>query len=117
MSSSHEMTTTTFELNVFTVVQSLGVVRGISVRSRNVFGSFGAKVEALFGGNVTILTTLCERTRQEAFEIMLTHAHQMGANAVVGVRYDATELMAGVSEVLCYGTAVVVREQLTSGTE
>jgi uncharacterized protein YbjQ (UPF0145 family) len=117
MSSSHEMTTTTFELNGFTVVQSLGVVRGISVRSRNVFGSFGAKVEALFGGNVTILTTLCERTRQEAFEIMLTHAHQMGANAVVGVRYDATELMAGVSEVLCYGTAVVVREQLASGTE
>lgn len=109
MSSSHEMTTTTFELDGFQVVQSLGVVRGISVRSRNVFGAIGAKLETLFGGNITILTTLCERTRQEAFDIMLTHAHQMGANAVIGVRYDATELMAGVTEVLCYGTAVVVR--------
>ena len=116
-SSSHEMTTTTFSLDGFSIVQSLGVVRGISVRSRNLFGTFGAKVEALFGGNVTILTTLCERTRQEAFDIMLTHAHQMGANAVVGVRYDATELMAGVSEVLCYGTAVVVRPLLAGGQD
>jgi uncharacterized protein YbjQ (UPF0145 family) len=115
MSSSHEMTTTTFELDGFRIIQSLGVVRGISVRSRNIFGALGARVEVLFGGNITLLTTLCERTRREAFDIMLTHAHQMGANAVVGVRYDATELMAGVSEVLCYGTAVVVREQLTSG--
>ena len=114
-SSSHEMTTTTFDLNGFQVSQSLGVVRGISVRSRNMFGTIGAKIESLFGGNISILTTLCERTRQEAFDIMLTHAHQMGANAVVGVRYDATELMPGVTEVLCYGTAVVVREQLTSG--
>ena len=116
-SSSHEMTTTTFELDGFRIAQSLGVVRGISVRSRNMFGTFGAKIERVFGGNITMLTTLCERTRQEAFDIMLTHAHQMGANAVVGVRYDATELMPGVTEVLCYGTAVVVREQLTSGTE
>jgi uncharacterized protein YbjQ (UPF0145 family) len=116
-SSSHEMTTTTFELEGFNVVKSLGVVRGISVRSRNIFGSFGAKVEALFGGNVTLLTTLCERTRQDAFDIMLSHAHQMGANAVIGVRYDATELMAGVSEVLCYGTAVVVRPLLAAGQD
>lgn len=116
-SSSHEMTTTTFELDGFRVSQSLGVVRGISVRSRNMFGTIGAKIEVLFGGNITLLTTLCERTRQEAFDIMLTHAHQMGANAVVGVRYDATELMPGVTEVLCYGTAVVVREQLTSGED
>ena len=84
MSSSHEMTTTTFELDGFHITQSLGVVRGISVRSRNVFGSIGARIETLFGGNISLLTTLCERTRQEAFDIMLTHAHQMGANAVVG---------------------------------
>ncbi|MEZ4413775.1 MAG: YbjQ family protein [Gemmatimonadales bacterium] len=115
--SSHEMTTTTFELDGFRIAQSLGVVRGISVRSRNVFGSLAARIETIFGGNISMLTTLCERTRQEAFDIMLTHAHQMGANAVVGVRYDATELLPGVTEVLCYGTAVVVREQLTSGED
>jgi uncharacterized protein YbjQ (UPF0145 family) len=75
------------------------------------FGAVGAKIETLFGGNISILTTLCEKTRREAFDIMLTHAHGMGANAVVGVRYDATEIMAGVSEVLCYGTAVVVEAE------
>jgi uncharacterized protein YbjQ (UPF0145 family) len=117
MSSSHEMTTTAFDLDGFQKVQSLGVVRGISVRSRNVFGSIGARLETLFGGNITLLTTLCERTRQEAFDIMLSHAHRMGANAVVGVRYDANELMPGVSEVLCYGTAVVVRPLLDAGGE
>jgi uncharacterized protein YbjQ (UPF0145 family) len=111
------MTATTFALDGFHTTQSLGVVRGISVRSRNVFGSIGARLETLFGGNISILTTLCERTRQEAFDIMLTHAHQMGANAVVGVRYDATELMPGVTEVLCYGTAVVVQSQLVGGSE
>ena len=107
MSSSHEMTTTTFELDGFHITQSLGVVRGISVRSRNVFGTIGAKLETLFGGNISLLTTLCERTRQEAFDIMLTHAHQMGANAVVGVRFEATDAGQGqATEVLAYGTAV-----------
>lgn len=111
MSGSHEMTTTAFTLEGYRIVQNLGIVRGISVRSRNLFGAVGAKIETLFGGNITLLTTLCEKTRREAFDIMLTHAHGMGANAVVGVRYDATELMAGVSEVLCYGTAVVVEAE------
>lgn len=117
MMSSHEMTTTALQLDGYQVVQSLGVVRGISVRSRNIFGAIGAKLETLFGGNITILTTLCERARQEAFDLMLTHAHGMGANAVIGVRYDATELMAGVTEVLCYGTAVVVRPLVGAGDQ
>jgi uncharacterized protein YbjQ (UPF0145 family) len=107
---SHELTTTAFTIDGYRVVTSLGLVRGISVRSRSVFGTIGAKLETLFGGNIALLTTLCEKTRREAFEIMLQHAEGIGANAVIGVRYDATELMPGVSEVLCYGTAVVVEE-------
>src|SRR5687768_14514766 len=107
---SHELTTTAFTIDGYRVVSSLGLVRGISVRSRSVFGTLGAKIETLFGGNIALLTTLCEKTRREAFEIMLQHAEGIGANAVIGVRYDATELMPGVSEVLCYGTAVVVEE-------
>lgn len=105
---SHELTTTAFTIDGYRVVSSLGLVRGISVRSRSVFGTLGAKIETLFGGNIALLTTLCEKTRREAFEVMLQHAEGIGANAVIGVRYDATELMPGVSEVLCYGTAVVV---------
>ena len=101
---------TAFTIDGYRVVSSLGLVRGISVRSRSVFGTLGAKIETLFGGNIALLTTLCEKTRREAFEIMLQHAEGIGANAVIGVRYDATELMPGVSEVLCYGTAVVVEE-------
>jgi uncharacterized protein YbjQ (UPF0145 family) len=103
-----EMTTTAFELPGYQIVQSLGVVRGVTVRSRSLFGSIGAKVETLFGGNISLLTTLCERARAEAFDILLAHAQRRGANGVVGIRYDATEIMSGVTEVLCYGTAVVV---------
>ena len=84
------------------------MVRGVTVRSRSLFGAIGARIETLFGGHISILTTLCERARSEAFDILLAHAQRRGANAVVGIRYDATEIMAGVTEVLCYGTAVVV---------
>ncbi|MEO8295098.1 MAG: YbjQ family protein [Gemmatimonadota bacterium] len=106
-----DMTTTTFTIDGFRVVQTLGLVRGISVRSRSVFGSIGAKFETLLGGNITILTTLCEKTRSEAFEIMIGVADRLGANGVVGVRYDATEIMSGVTEVLCYGTAVILEQE------
>ena len=103
-----EMTTTAFELEGYRIRKTIGVVRGITVRSRSIFGSLGAVLQTLVGGNITLLTELCEKTRGEAFEMMLTHAHESGGNAVVGVRYDATEVMGGVTEVLCYGTAVVV---------
>ncbi len=102
------MTTTAFELEGFRVTRNLGVVRGITVRSRSIFGSIGASIQTLFGGNITLMTELCEKTRSDAFRMMLDHAQAMGANAVIGVRYDANELMDGVTEVLCYGTAVVV---------
>lgn len=102
------MKTTTFELDGFRLVKNLGVVRGITVRSRSIFGTIGATLETLVGGNITLFTELCEKTRAEAFEMMVRHAEQAGANAVIGVRYDATEVMSGVNEVLCYGTAVVV---------
>lgn len=104
---NHEMTTTTFELQGFHVVQTLGVVRGISVRSRNVFGTIGATLQTLRGGNIELFTELCNKARAEAFELMLQHAEQHGGNAVIGIRYDANEVMQGVTEVLCYGTAVV----------
>ncbi len=102
------MTTTGFDLPGYRVVRSLGVVRGIIVRSRSIFGTIGAGLQTLIGGNITILTNLCEKTRQDALEQMLAHAAAMGANAIIGLRYDATEVMDGVTEVLCYGTAVVV---------
>lgn len=108
MSQTHPLTTTAFELPGYRVVKSFGVVRGIIVRSRSVVGNFGAHLQSLFGGNISLYTSLCERTREEAFNQMLTHAGELGANAVVGVRYDATELAVGVTEVLCYGTAVHV---------
>jgi len=108
---SHSMVTTGNELDNFRIVKTLGVSRGIVVRSRSVFGSIGAGLQMVFGGNITILTNLCEQTRSEAFEIMLEHAKQLGANAVIGMRYDATELMQGVTEVLAYGTAVYVEEK------
>ena len=107
----HRMTTTQFDLHGYEVVQTLGLVRGIIVRSRSIFGSIGAGLQTLVGGNITILTDLCEKTREEALSLMLTHAGQLGANAVVGVRYDATEIMQGVTEVLAYGTAVVVEQK------
>ena len=102
------MTSTTFEIPGYRVVESLGLVRGVTVRSRSLFGTIGAKVETLFGGHISMLTSLCERAREDAFDILLAHAQKVGANGVVGIRYDATEIMSGVTEVLCYGTAVVV---------
>jgi uncharacterized protein YbjQ (UPF0145 family) len=105
---AHNMVTTQFEVDGYRVVRSLGVVRGIVVRSRSIFGTIGAGLQTLVGGNITLLTNLCEKTRQEAFDLMLQHAGELGANAVVGARYDATEIMQGVTEVLAYGTAVVV---------
>ena len=101
-------TTTAFEIPDTRIVRNLGVVRGITVRSRSVFGTLGARLQTLVGGDITLLTELCEKTRAEAFTLMLRHAGEIGANAIVGVRYDATEVMEGVTEVLCYGTAVVV---------
>jgi uncharacterized protein YbjQ (UPF0145 family) len=108
MSTTHPLTTTTFELPGYRVTKNFGVVRGIIVRSRSVVGNFGASIQSLFGGNITIYTELCEQARDEAFREMITHANQLGANAVIGVRYDATEIMPGITEVLCYGTAVQV---------
>jgi uncharacterized protein YbjQ (UPF0145 family) len=102
------MTTTAFELHGYRIVKSFGVVRGIIVRSRSIFGTIGAGLQTLVGGNITILTDLCEKTREHALELCLEHARQVGANAIVGLRYDATEIMQGVTEVLCYGTAVLV---------
>jgi uncharacterized protein YbjQ (UPF0145 family) len=103
-----QITTTAFNLDGYRIIKNLGVIRGITVRSRSIFGTIGGTFQTLFGGNITLFTELCEKTRAEAFEMMLKHAEEVGANAVVGIRYDATELMQGVSEVLCYGTAVVV---------
>src|ERR1022692_2494263 len=102
------MVTTAFTLDGYKIVRNLGVVRGIIVRSRSLFGTIGAGLQTLVGGNITLLTELCEKTRNEAFERMMTHASELGGNAILGVRYDATEVMQGVTEVLCYGTAVVV---------
>jgi uncharacterized protein YbjQ (UPF0145 family) len=103
------MVTTAFTLDGFTIERNLGIVRGIIVRSRSVFGTLGASLQTLVGGDITLFTKLCEETRAHAFQRMAEHAAQIGANAVIGVRYDATEIMQGVTEVLCYGTAVVVK--------
>ena len=111
MSQTHHLTTTTFEIPGYRVVRSFGVVRGIIVRSRSVIGNIGAGIQTLFGGNISIYTSLCEKARGDAFNLMLEHAGQLGANAVIGVRYDANEVMSGVTEVLCYGTAVFVEPQ------
>lgn len=107
-SVSHQMVTTAFELPNYRIVQNLGVVRGIVVRSRNVFATIGASLQTIVGGNITVWTRLCEDTRRDAFEIMIQHATEVGGNAVVGARYDTTEISAGVTEVLAYGTAVIV---------
>ncbi|UCG53786.1 MAG: YbjQ family protein [Candidatus Latescibacterota bacterium] len=104
----HPMTSTTFDIDGHKVTKHLGVVRGITVRSRSIFGTLGASLQTIIGGNITLFTGLCEKTRAEAFDMMVAHAERIGANAVIGVRYDATEVMDGVTEVLCYGTAVVV---------
>lgn len=113
-SVSHQMVTTAFELPNFRVVQNLGVVRGIVVRSRNIFATIGAGLQTIVGGNITVWTSLCEQTRADAFEILIQHATEMGANAIIGARYDTTEIGQGVTEVLAYGTAVIV-EPTTPG--
>jgi uncharacterized protein YbjQ (UPF0145 family) len=104
----HRLVTTAFTLDGYRIVRNLGLVRGIVVRSRSILGTIGASLQTIVGGNITLLTELCEKTRGDAFETMLAHAAERGANAVIGARYDATEVMSGVTEVLAYGTAVVV---------
>lgn len=104
----HNLITTAFTVDGFKVKQNLGIVRGIVVRSRSVFGTIGASLQTLFGGNITLFTELCEKTRKDSFEIMVKHAEEIGANAIIGFRYDANEVMSGVTEVLAYGTAVVL---------
>ena len=104
-----EMITTMFQLEGYKIVKNLGVVRGIIVRSRSIIGNIGAGIQSLFGGNITLYTELCEQARKDSFEQMVKHAEELGANALLGVRYDATEIAAGITEVLCYGTAVVVK--------
>jgi len=105
---NRNMTTTAFTLDGYKIVKNLGIVRGITVRSRSVIGSLGGSLQTIFGGNITIFTNLCEKAREEAYEMLLEHADTLGANAIIGVRYSGNEVMQGVTEVLCYGTAVVV---------
>jgi uncharacterized protein YbjQ (UPF0145 family) len=107
----HRMTTTAFTLDGYRIVNTFGVVRGIIVRSRSIFGTLGAALQTVIGGNISLFSELCEHTRADAFQMMVDHAKEMGANAVIGVRYDATEIMDGVTEVLCYGTAVIVEPE------
>ena len=107
---TNPMVTTAFDLPGYRVVRNLGVVRGVTVRSRSVVGNIGASLQTLFGGNISILTGLCEHARAEAFDLMIQHAAEMGANAIIGTRYDATEIMSGATEVLAYGTAVIVEQ-------
>ena len=104
----HSLVTSAFELPAHTIVRNFGLVRGIIVRSRSIVGNLGAAFQQMVGGNISIYTELCERARTDAYEIMIQHAAQVGANAIIGVRYDATEISQGVTEVLCYGTAVQV---------
>jgi uncharacterized protein YbjQ (UPF0145 family) len=111
MSATHPLTTTAFELPGYRVVRAHGVVRGIVVRSRSIIGNLGASIQSIFGGNISLYAELCERAREDAFAQMITHAGEQGANAVIGVRYDATEIGHGITEVLCYGTAVTVAPQ------
>lgn len=104
----HKNITTSFELSGHKIVKTLGVVRGIVVRSRSIFGQIGAGLQSIVGGNISLLTNLCEKTRSDSYELMVKHAEELGANAIINVRYDTTEIMAGITEVLCYGTAVTV---------
>src|SRR5712692_7632397 len=110
---THDFVTTAFTLDGYRITHNLGLVRGIVVRSRSIFGTIGASLQTIVGGNITLLTNLCEKAREDSFDLMLQHAAQLGANAVVGVRYDATEIMQGVTEVLAYGTAVIVQPKST----
>jgi uncharacterized protein YbjQ (UPF0145 family) len=112
---THPLTTTAFDLAGYRVVRSLGVVRGIIVRSRSIVGTIGAQLQSLVGGNISLYTSLCERARDDAFRGMLEHASRLGANAVIGIRYDATEVGQGITEVICYGTAVFVEVSAEKG--
>jgi uncharacterized protein YbjQ (UPF0145 family) len=105
------MITTTFGIPGYRTARQLGVVRGITVRSRSILGNMGAQIQTIFGGNITLYTELCEHAREEAFELMMQHAQQAGANAVIGMRYDANEVADGIAEVLAYGTAVVLERE------
>jgi len=109
MTIKKENTTTAFQIEGKKIVQNLGVVRGIIVRSRSIVGNIGAAIQSLFGGNITLYTTLCERARKDAFEMMIKNAEKLGANAIIGIKYDATDLAQGITEVLCYGTAVKIK--------
>ena len=104
----HSHVTTAFELLGKKIIKNLGLIKGITVRSRSIFGTLGASLQSLAGGNISLFTELCEKTREEAYDLMVKHAEKLGANAIIAVHYDATEVMSGVTEVLCYGTAVVV---------
>jgi len=104
------MVTTAFDFDGYRIVKTIGIVRGITVRSRSIFGTIGGSLQTLFGGNISLFTDLCERTRKESFELMINHAEQLGANGIIGMRYDTTDVLQGVSEVLCYGTAVVIEK-------
>ena len=106
----HSLVTTAFEIDGYKVVRNLGIVRGITVRSRSIFGNIGAVLQTIVGGNITLYTELCEKARKEAYEIMVQHAEQMGANGIIGMRYDANEVSGGVTEVLAYGTACVLEK-------
>ena len=108
MDRTHPLTTTAFDLPGYRIVKSFGVVRGIIVRSRSIVGNIGASIQSIFGGNISLYTSLCERARDDAFQQMLAHGGELGANSIIGVRYDATEIGNGITEVLCYGTAVLV---------
>lgn len=111
MNATHPLTTTAFDIPNYRTVKSLGVVRGLVVRSRSWVGNFAAGLQTIFGGNITMYTNMCEQARDDAFNQMLAHAAELGANAVTGIRYDANEIGAGITEVLCYGTAVFVEPQ------
>jgi uncharacterized protein YbjQ (UPF0145 family) len=107
---AQSMVTTAFELHGFKVIRDLGIVRGITVRSRSILGTIGGSLQTIVGGNITAFTSLCEKAREEAFELMVSHAVERGANAIIGMRYDANDVMDGITEVLAYGTAVVAEE-------
>lgn len=106
----HTLVTTAFSIEGYRVTKNLGAVRGIVVRSRSIIGNFGAFIQVIFGGNITLWTSLCEKTRQDAYDLMISHAEQKGANAIIGFRYDSTEVAQGVTEVLAYGTACIVEK-------
>jgi uncharacterized protein YbjQ (UPF0145 family) len=108
---NHSLTTTAFEIEGYRITRNLGIVKGITVRSRSVFGTIGGALQTIVGGNISMFTQLCEKTRNDAFAALIIHAENLGANAVIGIRYDANEVMQGVTEVLCYGTAVVVEKK------